>query len=138
MLNKNDLQRLAEMRLEDSVLLLRNNKASSAYYLSGYAVELAIKASAAKLFQNDAIPDKNLINALYSHNLEQLMATSGLLPQLNAAIRKDSVFGANWGIVTKWNEASRYRIWDPIAATSLINAIIDKDHGVFSWVKSHW
>jgi len=66
------------------------------------------------------------------------MATSGLLPQLNAAIRKDSVFGANWGIVTKWNEASRYRIWDPIAATSLINAIIDKDHGVFSWVKSHW
>lgn len=137
-MNKNDLQRLAEIRLEDSIVLLRNNKASSAYYLAGYAVELAIKACAAKLFQSNAIPDKSLVNALYSHNLEQLMATSGLLPQLNAAIKEDSAFGANWGIVTKWNESSRYRFWDPVAATSLINAIIDKDHGVFSWVKSHW
>lgn len=138
MLNKNDLQKLAEIRLEDSIVLLQNNKASSAYYLAGYAVELAIKACAAKLFQNDAIPDKNLVNALYTHSLEQLMATSGLLPQLNATIKDDSAFGANWGIVTKWNEASRYKFWDPVAAASLINAIIDKDSGVLSWVKSHW
>lgn len=138
MLNKNDLQRLAEIRLEDAVLLWHNKKASSAYYLAGYAVELALKACAAKLFQDNAIPDKNLVNALYTHSLEQLMTTSGLLPELKAAIKADSEFGANWGIVTKWNEASRYEFWDPMAAASLIGAIIDKDHGVFPWVKSHW
>jgi len=75
MLTKNDLQRLAQIRLEDAVLLLQNNKASSAYYLAGYAVELAIKACASKLFQNNSIPDKNLVNALYTHSLENLMAT---------------------------------------------------------------
>jgi hypothetical protein len=138
MLTKSDLQRLAEIRLEDAVLLLRNNKASSAYYLAGYAVELALKACAAKLFQNNTIPDKNLVTALYTHSLEQLMATSGLLPELKAAIKADSAFGANWGIVTKWNEASRYEFWDPMAATSLIVAITEKDHGVFPWVKNHW
>ena len=40
MLTKIDLQRLAEARLEDSVFLLRANRASSAYYLAGYSVEL--------------------------------------------------------------------------------------------------
>lgn len=138
MLTKEDLQKLAEIRLEDAVLLFQNNKASSAYYLAGYSVELAIKACAAKLFQNNIIPDKNLVNALYTHSLEQLMATSGLLPELKDAIKDDSIFGANWGIVTKWNESSRYEFWDPMSAASLIGAIIDKDHGVFSWVKNHW
>ena len=138
MLTKIDLQRLAQIRLEDAILLLKNNKASSAYYLAGYAVELALKACASKLFQNNSIPDKNLVNALYTHSLENLMASSGLLPELNAAIKNDPAFGANWGIVTKWKESSRYEFWDPIAATSLIQAIIDTDHGVFPWVKEHW
>jgi hypothetical protein len=138
MLTKNDLQRLAEIRLEDAILLLQNKKTSSAYYLAGYAVELALKACAAKLFQNNAIPDKNLVNALYTHSLENLMATSGLLPELKTTIKNDPVFGANWGIVTKWTESSRYEFWDIMAATTLILAITNKNHGVFPWVKNHW
>ena len=138
MLTKNDLQRLAQIRLEDAILLLQNKKASSAYYLAGYAVELALKACAAKLFQNNTIPDKNLVNALYTHSLENLMATSGLLPELKTAIKNDPVFGANWGIVTKWTESSRYEFWDTMAATTLIQAIINENHGVFPWVKNHW
>ncbi|MFT6341006.1 MAG: hypothetical protein ACJAUN_001647 [Alcanivorax sp.] len=138
MLTNIDLQRLAEIRLEDSILLFQNGKSSSAYYLAGYSVELAIKACAAKLFQNNTIPDKNLVNALYSHSLEQLMSTSGLLPELKKAINEDSIFGANWGVATKWNESSRYTIWDPMSAASLIGAIADPEHGVFPWVKNHW
>lgn len=138
MLNRNDLQRLAQIRLEDSIVLLQANKASSAYYLAGYSVELGIKACISKLFQNDVIPDKGLVNAIYTHSLESLMATSGLLPQLNADIKEDPVFGAYWGIVTKWNEASRYEIWDPISAATLINAIVEEKHGVLRWLKQHW
>jgi hypothetical protein len=138
MLNRNDLQRLAQVRLEDAILLLQSNKASSAYYLAGYAIELGLKACISKLFQNDVIPDKGLVNAIYTHRLESLMATSGLLPQLNADIKEDPVFASYWGIVTKWNEASRYEIWDPISAATLIHAIVDEDHGVFPWVKKHW
>ena len=138
MLTKNDLQRLAKIRLEDAMLLLQNNRASSAYYLAGYAVELALKACAADLFQNNTIPDKNLVNALYTHSLENLMATSGLLPELKADIKNDAAFGANWGIVTKWNVSSRYEFWDPMAAASIIQAIVDEKHGVFPWLKKHW
>lgn len=78
MLTKIDLQRLAEARLEDAVFLLRANSASSAYYLAGYSVELGLKACISKLFKEDVIPDKSLVNATYTHSLEALMSTSGL------------------------------------------------------------
>lgn len=138
MLTKDDLQRLAEMRLEDATLLLKANKASSAYYLAGYAVELGLKACISKLFQNNVIPDKSFVNAIYTHSLENLMSTSGLLPQLKADMKADPVFGSYWGIVTKWKESSRYEFWDPVSAANLIKAIVDKDHGVFPWVKKRW
>lgn len=138
MLIRNDLQRLAEVRLEDAVHLLRANKASSAYYLAGYAIELGLKACISKLFQSDVIPDRGFVNAIYTHSLESLVALSGLLPQLKADMNADPVFGAYWGIVTKWSEASRYEFWDPVSAATLIQAIVDKDHGVFPWVKKHW
>ena len=38
-----------------------------------------------------------------------------------------------WGIVSKWSEQSRYKIWDAISATTLIQAIDDPKHGVFQW-----
>lgn len=97
MLTKNDLQRLSEIRLEDALHLLQANKASSAYYLAGYSVELGLKACISNLFQENVIPDKGLVNAIYTHSLEALMNTSGLLPELNADIKADAMFGANWG-----------------------------------------
>ncbi len=51
MLTKADLEALAETRLEDSIFLLQAGRSSSAYYLAGYAVELALKACIAKSFQ---------------------------------------------------------------------------------------
>jgi putative lipase involved disintegration of autophagic bodies len=138
MLTKNDLQRLSIMRLEDAIYLLQSNKASSAYYLAGYSIELGLKACISNLFQKDVIPDKGLVNAIYTHSLEALMSTSGLLPELKTDMKNDAMFGANWGIVTKWNERSRYEFWDPVSAATLINAITDQNHGVFPWVKKHW
>ena len=138
MLTKGDLQRLAEVRLEDAIFLQNHNKPSSAYYLAGYAVELGLKACIAKLFQSDAIPDKSFVNTIYTHKLETLMNASGLMPQLQAQIKADSIFGSYWGVVSKWTETSRYEFWDPVSATSLLQAIIDPDHGVFPWLKKHW
>lgn len=138
MLTKSDLQRLAHVRLEDSIALLQQNKASSAYYLAGYSVELALKACISKLFQSNAIPDKALVNAVYTHSLESLMNSSGLLPDLKAEIKANAVFGSYWGVVSKWNESSRYEFWDPMAASTLIGAIADDTNGVFTWLKKHW
>ena len=138
MLSRNDLQKLAEVRLKSSIILFREGESSSAYYLAGYCIELALKACASKLFKDNVIPGKAFVLAIYTHNLLDLLKVAGLLPQLNMDAKIDPLFAAYWGIATKWNEASRYQFWDPVAAATLIQSINDPDHGVFQWVKKYW
>jgi hypothetical protein len=138
MLTKADLEALAETRLQDAILLLQAGRSSSAYYLSGYAVELALKACVAKAFQPNAIPDKAFVNEIYTHSLERLLGTAGLLPPFSTDSKADPQLAAAWGIASKWTESSRYSLWDSISAGSLIQAIGDGQHGVFQWVKKHW
>jgi len=138
MLSRNDLQKLAQLRLEDSIVLYQAGKSSSAYYLAGYSIELALKACISKLFQPDVIPDKAFIQAIYTHSLESLLNVAGLLPQLKEDSKNDPQFAAYWGIVSKWGETSRYQFWDSVTAATLIQSINDPDHGVFQWVKKHW
>lgn len=138
MLTKKELENLAQVRLDDSIFLLSVNRCSSAYYLAGYAVELALKACIAKLVQTDTIPDKAFILATYTHKFKDLLATAGLLPEFQEAIKNDPDFAANWAIASQWSEESRYQLWDPIAAANMINAIADPQNGVFQWVKARW
>jgi hypothetical protein len=138
MLTKADLERLAQIRLEDAISLFNANRASSAYYLAGYSVELAFKACIAKIIQPNTIPDKAFINAIYTHKLDSLHSTAGLRPQFDADTKVDSQFAAYWAIVNNWSEESRYEFWDPISAASLLQAIQEPNHGVFQWVKKHW
>ena len=138
MLTKNDLERLAQIRLEDALLLFTANRSSSAYYLAGYAVELALKACIAKLIQPNVIPDKAFINAIYTHKLDSLLYTAGVRPQFDQDIKSDTQFAAYWAITNNWNEESRYEFWDQISAATLLESVNEKDHGVFQWVKKHW
>jgi HEPN domain-containing protein len=138
MLTKNDLEKLANVRLEDSRLLLEAGRSSSAYYLAGYAVELALKACISKLIQPNVIPEKAFVNAIYTHKLDNLLSIAGLLPQFNADTKADTEFAAYWAITSKWTEESRYEFWDPMSATTLLTAIQESNHGVFQWVKKHW
>jgi len=87
MLTKADLEALAETRLKDAILLLQAGRSSSAYYLAGYAVELALKACVAKAFQPNAIPDKAFVNEIYTHSLEKLLSTAGLLPVFRQTLK---------------------------------------------------
>jgi hypothetical protein len=137
-LTKSDLERLAQIRLDDSLLLLQAKRSSSAYYLAGYSVELALKACVAKLIQLNVIPDKGFINAVYTHKFDSLLSTAGLLPQFQAEARTDHEFAAYWAIASKWSEESRYEFWDPIAAATMLQAVNEPVHGVFRWVKLHW
>ncbi len=138
MLTKNDLEKLAQVRLDDAMYLFRSNRCSSAYYLAGYAIELALKACISKLMQPNMIPDKAFISAIYTHKLDSLLSTAGLRPQFDADIKIDPQFAAYWAIVNNWNEESRYQFWDPISAASMIQAISEPTHGVFQWVKKRW
>jgi hypothetical protein len=138
MLAKADLEKLAQLRLDDAVLLFESGRSSSAYYLCGYAVELALKACIAKLIQPNVIPDKAFITAIYTHRFENLLSTAGLQPQFQADVKADPQFGAYWAIASKWTEESRYEFWDSMSAAAMIQSVHDPNHGVFQWVRRHW
>jgi hypothetical protein len=133
---KTDLEKLAQVRLDDAVLLLQANRSSSAYYLSGYAVELALKACVAKLMQANVIPDKAFVNAIYTHRFDTLLSAAGLLPQFQQDTRADPQFGAYWAIASKWTEESRHEFWDPMAAATMIQAVHEPTHGVWGFESS--
>lgn len=138
MLAKNDLKTLSVTRIEDAIVLYQAGKSSSAYYMAGYAVELAIKVCISDIFQAGVIPDKALVNATYSHNLENLMNTAGLRPELQKQLKQNAQFSAYWGIASKWSEQSRYTITDSVSAAHLITSINDPENGVLQWLKQHW
>jgi hypothetical protein len=133
-----DLQELAQVRLDDAILLFANKRYSSAYYIAGYSVELALKACIAKLFLPDTIPDKAFVNAIYKHDLQELQSVAGLKPQYDADAETDTVFASNWSIACNWTEESRYMLWDSVSTATLLQAISDLNHGVFQWVKRYW
>jgi hypothetical protein len=138
MITKRDLEVLAETRLGDSQRLFQATRYSAAYYLAGYAVELGIKACIAGVFQANTIPERSFVNAVYSHKLDELLGLAGIKQELQDDMRNDPILAARWGVASKWNETSRYAMWDQFAAASMIEAVGDGNHGVLQWLKKRW
>ncbi len=137
-MNRTDLQRLTQERLDDAKVLLGARRWSAAYYLSGYAVECALKACIARWIQAEEFPDKNLADRSWTHNLQQLFAAAGLKDDFAAALRGNLELSNNWDVVKDWSEASRYARVPRGKAENLYAAITDKKHGVLSWLKRRW
>ncbi len=135
---KSELEVLAQEKLDDAAARLAGNRWSSGYYLAGYSVELALKACIAKVFRADTIPDKDLVNATYSHNFRSLVGTAGLNADLRSREQTDANFAANWGVVNSWSPNARYMRATQQQAEELFRAISDQDDGVFAWIKAYW
>lgn len=135
---RNDLRALAQAKLDDATILLQNRRFANAYYLAGYAVELALKACIAAQFTVDTIPDKSFVNKIYEHDPKLLVKLAGLASELEKQEDSDLNFAANWAIVAQWTEASRYEATDSISAQALLGAIADTNSGVLAWIKKYW
>lgn len=133
-----DLQKLADEKLSDAQVLFNAKSWSNAYYLAGYAVELAIKACIAKSFKADTVPDKDLVIKTYSHELPKLTGTAGLTAELQKQVQAIQDFRTAWGVVNEWSPEDRYRSNGEQDAKELIQAISDATHGVLPWIKTHW
>jgi len=136
--SKDDLEALSDARIREATLLYENQFYSGAYYLAGYAVELAIKACIAKHIRSGFIPDRNFVNRIYQHRPDDLIGLAGLKETLNAAIKIDPQLGGNWGLACDWSEEARYSAWDAVSSAALIMAIADPAHGVLQWLKKHY
>jgi len=129
---------LAESRLKEALSLLELGYHSGAYYLSGYAVELGLKAVIAKQILAGTIPDRAFIQGVYSHDLTKLLALAGLASDWKTRGDDDPVFAANWLLATQWSESSRYEMIDQFRALEMVNAVAEPDHGVVAWLRTHW
>lgn len=118
---------LSDKKLAVAELLLANDFYDDAYYLGGYAFELRLKA---KICKTLVIPDffdfdnsksrklpinktkrtdkDNLYKPFKVHDYEQLLILSGLYTEFSDKIAIDLVFGADWSIISKWDESLRY------------------------------
>lgn len=138
MTTRRDFQKLSEARLQDAIILYQHGRSSSAYYLAGYCIELALKACISRQFQADEIPDKSFVAAIHTHRPEILLSSSGLSSEFKEECKRDQLLGAYWGVVCNWSESSRYSTWDAVTSNSLLIAISDEEHGVLQWLKKHW
>lgn len=103
-LSSAEAQALAELRLIDSLLLMENSRYSSAYYLSGYALEMSLKAIIAKQFLANVVPDKVFVQNIYSHDLSKLLGLTGLKQALIDHDERSPGLNANWLLASQWSK----------------------------------
>ncbi len=155
--SRSDFQWLAKTRIQEAKALLEKGLFDGAYYLVGYAIECALKATIVKRIRRSELPDKTLINDLYTHNLMKLLGLADLQVEYKLA-SVNRQFAANWAVVTNWSEEARYRTLGRLRVTGaqpalnpgpqspaaeerareLYSAITDPRYGVFPWLKRFW
>lgn len=130
-------KRLAEVRLNEARSLLDARHWSGAYYLSGYAVECALKAKLVTQFQRWRLPDKQQVQRAYTHKLDELVRLSGLEADLIDELARPA-FNVNWTLAKDWSEASRYTTRNRTQATELVEAVGNPREGVLPWLRQRW
>ena len=139
-MKRNDVQNLAQIRIDEAEALIAAGLYSGAFYLAGYAVEFGLKACISKQTRQYDFPDKSRANESYSHSLKQLSKVAELnQQQIDAEEKTNPGFAANWGHTAgRWSEETRYQQWSEIETKQLFKAISDPTNGVLQWVKKHW
>jgi len=136
--NRREFQKLARMRLSDARALINSGNLEGAYYLSGLAVECALKACIAKnTKRNDFPPNLNIIRDIYSHDLSKLIVAANLQMALDADRRKNTALDNKWTLVIRnWNVNSRYAVGG-LNARDLYRAVAGINGGM-QWLRQRW
>jgi len=137
-MNRIDFQTVAEVRLEESRVLLAAGFSEGAYYLAGYAVECALKSCIAKRTREHDFPDKKLVNDSHTHDLAKLLQLAELKVDLEQAMQGSPAMQSSWDAIQDWSETSRYERKNLQEATDLLEAIDDQKGGLLPWIRSRW
>jgi len=112
---------------------------TGAYYLTGLAVECALKSCLAGAVREHDFPDKDFVNRMYVHNLTKLFELNGALwAQFQTDIKVDAKLNINWSVVKDWDDGKRYEQVDELAARQLYDAATEAGSGVLEWVRGKW
>jgi hypothetical protein len=140
-MTRSDLQQLAELRINEAKLLLDNGYYQGAYYICGYAIELALKACIVRGFQDQWL-DKALVkelSKLHTHDLATLLNFNGLIrADLDRRTASNPAFGAAWRLALQWSADKRYEIkTGEKDAYDFYEAVTGTD-GIVPWLRTKW
>ncbi|SPF56323.1 conserved hypothetical protein [Candidatus Sulfopaludibacter sp. SbA4] len=117
-----DLRAIARARLRDAQVFLRAKRFDGAYYLSGYAVELVLKARICRTLKWEGFPqtakDFEGLQSLKTHNLEILLKLSGI------ETRVTTKYLDEWSEVIRWNPEKRYQALGQIPPQDVTNMLM--------------
>jgi len=109
----------------------------AACYLTGLAVECALKACIAKNTRRyDFPPNQSAVKDIYTHDLAKLIRAAKLEAALDTGRKSNILFKNKWDVLKDWNINSRY-------ATSGLNArdlyaAVTGRNGVMQWLRQRW
>ncbi len=113
---RNELKKLARLRLKEAECLYRSGFYSGSEYLCGYVVELALKARICKVLSADQYPADELRIAK-THDFDVLKLLAGLTKDLGPGGNKELC--ENWAAATKWRPELRYQLPAKVAGKRL-------------------
>jgi HEPN domain-containing protein len=123
MISEADLRRIARARLDDAVVLFRRGRYDAAAYLSGYAVELALKARIVRHLRQPGFPETAAefrpFQSLKTHEFTTLIHYTGIEGRILAR------YGGEWNRMQMWSPDYRYRLVGTTSAAdaqAMINA----------------
>lgn len=90
-----ELRQLASARVAEAESLLAEDLISGAWYVCGYAHELALKACVCKTLQVGVYPDTEVKKAFRTHLIDDLVLLAGLRDRLKVEFRSRPAFERN-------------------------------------------
>jgi HEPN domain-containing protein len=106
-----DLDELAQERLDDAQALLDAGRYSGAHYMCGYAIEMKLKSHICKTHGWQEYPPQKLTDPL-----SRALKTHKLAELLLFASAERTIGQGEWSVVLAWNPDQRYRLSAATAA----------------------
>jgi HEPN domain-containing protein len=137
MVTRRELQKLACLRLKEAEALFSAGCYDGCAYLSGYVVELALKAAVCATLGVGEYPEDRFKGALKTHSFDDLKLLAGM----EQAFTSNPNRLANWSVASERKPKRRYEpegTYDQAAAVGILDAVRDYPDGVLACISSRW
>lgn len=139
MANAANLKALALERLREAECLIEKGHVGGAYYIGGYAIELALKAAICKklgveMFEKDEVP-RHIAKSFMIHDLSDLVILAGIAIEIENQCRVDNAFHISWSMVSDWSEQRRYELACEVEKAKIFVFSIKI---VMKWLQKNW